>query len=82
MKEEFYQDWKSDNIGWLKDEFLEEKILDELQKDGLARVDGFVSVIKWVKKAIMKTHNKLEDGEYFESEEFNAYCRQMFKDRN
>mgnify|MGYP001584492792 FL=1 len=78
-KEEYYYDWKGDNIAWLKDDFLEENIVRELHKENIGYFPE--NILKWIKKAIRKTHNKLQSLEYFDTDEFEAYCQQAFRDR-
>jgi len=54
-KEEHYHDWKSENLEYLKEEFIEESKYSDFFKD-----------------------------EYIEekADDFEAYCRQEFKDRD
>ena len=82
-KDEHYQDWKSDNIGWLKDEFLSEDVIKELQGNNWTFGENR-DIILWIKKAINKTHNKLSSLDYFEekSDDFEAYCKQEYNDRD
>ena len=56
-KDEYYNDWKSDNIKYLKDEFLSENY-----------VGG--SIISNPPEDFLDDH----------ADEFEAYCRQAFKD--
>jgi len=58
-KDEFYQDWRSDNLSSLKEEFLSENYLGG-------------SIIS----------NPPEDFFDDHSDEFEAYCKQRFKDRD
>ena len=59
-KEEFYQDWKSENLDWLKDEFIEEKIdetTDNLYKaygSGTGVLFGIPSNLRESVRAIVK----------------------------
>lgn len=75
-KDEHYQDWKSENIDSLQSEWLEENVVKKLHKE------NDFSSLKWVKKAIKETHRRLGNGEYFDSDDFEAYCRQQFRDRD
>lgn len=56
-KEEHYQDWKADNILYLKKEFLAEN---------------------YNKSLVAVSEDEFLDNKY---DEFEAYCRQEFKDR-
>ena len=74
-KEEYYCDWKSENIDSLQSEWLEENVLKNMGYKNYFNV-------KDIKATIRATHKKLGNGEYFDSEKFEAYCRQEFKDRD
>ncbi len=74
-KDEHYHDWKSENIDGLQSEWLEKNVLKDL---------GYKTYfnVKDIKLTIQATHKLLGNGEYFDSEDFEVYCRQAFQDRD
>ena len=83
-KGEHYQDWKNDNLDWLKDLFIKgaESIViwweDKLKGDDRNRI---MNGGRWTGTPKERT-SKLESY-YIEehADDFEAYCRQQFKDK-
>ena len=86
--EEHYEDWKSENLDWLKDEFIEEKIdetTDNLYKaygSGTGILFGISSDLKPSVRTIVKIVLKYSDFLEGYADDFEAYCRQSFKNRD
>ena len=82
IKEEQYQDWKRDNLKDLKDEFLEvDEITSTLYKaygSGTGILFSIPSNLQSSVRVIVRLvlERQLEE----KSDEFEAYCRQQFKD--
>ena len=82
-KEEHYQDWKSENLKYLTDEFLEvDEITSVLYKaygSGTGVLFGIPSNLQSSVRVIVRLvlERQLEE----KSDEFEAYCQQAFKDR-